>query len=364
MLYVSQKKFSKYFRQNDDMYLPLFNACEVVRITIDVPNWALGLIITNDALLLFHVKSVEKWIQILFSLGIYHDNLENNMRYLSEIISYRNRMARILTTEDVILVSDMAHGFNSRSIREQFIEAMDSIDSLIDTICRDLKIPVTKVSEECENIEIEIFTMSFDLDPDVAKLLSFVAATSNQSKISKAKREYMKSLESLIIGLSPLSKNSRHPITQETLKLVFNTSSSLLPTDRIILLSQLFDELFGYGPLGPFRVAYGDIQLNLDGTFSAGDKSLNVQFDSQEHRKEILALFKIENKDIADDGFVEYGLSNSTKFRVPASVVPEIETSLTRFEKLGIRFDYFDYLDKRLQKDSPLKLKEDFCHWL
>lgn len=167
--------------------------------------------------------------------------------------------------------------------------------------------------------------------------------------------------QQLVLFVEDLLRTSDEAVTATAIQdalcdKIFVQSNQFPPFLQLVLIQEVCDEIFGFGPLSPFIRVFPEMEMLQDGSFRAlkqvvgvkdivpVDQPLQVEFDNDLHREEVLALFKLNCRSHTEDGFVEYTQPDSWKIRIPKAIAEVIESKETRMEKAGLL---------TIQKDAP-----------
>ena len=199
-----------------------------------------------------------------------------------------------------------------------------------------------------------------------------LAVEIDRTAIKELKVPIVLYLENLVLrsGYAWTSRNKMRQLTEEAIKSALSMGKALKPLEQGILIGDVLDELFGYGPLGLFirdKTLDHPIEMNEAGVFHANAKTVEVEqfllfgqglvsaespvtldlvFDNDEHEMEILAritgpLVKSEREEHegkegkeGKEGYVDYGFRNTVMFRLPKSCNPPKSRQELLFENL------------------------------
>ena len=156
--------------------------------------------------------------------------------------------------------------------------------------------------------------------------------------IGASRRKILPSLQQ--IALRKRDKDTGVARRNDVYGTVFSAlpKESLSPFERLILAQVSFDEIFGFGPIAPYLRIFGIVEMGADYRFHADGHELDVSFDNEDHRSQILGLFKqYPIRETRANGNV--AMLNETRcgLSVPPELVQKIEDSKTLFDrKVGV----------------------------
>lgn len=266
-------------------------------------------------------------------------------------IQFVSQLAQMRDTWMVIAEARKSETETPKSL-ELLEQGVTSIDQVLNNICSELDIRITPVEAPMpENLEIasqmtkETLTCS-ELSSD--RELSDCA----KNPLIEHRDALTREKQQLVLFGENLLRTADEPMTAAALHAalldkIFVPSNQFPPYLQMVLIQEVCDEIFGFGPLSPFIRIFPEMEMLEDGSFKAlkqvvgvkdivpVDKPLHVEFDDELHREEVLALFKLNRRSNTDD-FVEYTQPETWKVRIPKGIAEVIESKQTRMEKLGL----------------------------
>lgn len=232
----------------------------------------------------------------------------------------------------------------SDSIVQRWRQGLDAVDALIKDVCTAVNEPLISSPTMLKDLagwpnlkphfpemgEFVVEQRSTEVDheiPDSCWKENF----RNEDALKQKKREFVSNIEAM---LAPPKPSLADKISRRNAELAFSDSAQCNPLEAVFLFQAIADELFGYGPIGTFIRNFKIVEMSEDGSFTVDGKVATIEFDSEQHRKEIFGLLKMVPREEVD-GNVEFQLSNGmVKLRIPSSQANLAESS-TQIERLG-----------------------------
>jgi len=150
----------------------------------------------------------------------------------------------------------------------------------------------------------------------------------NHALIRERKKEHVRILKRFISALhlsdGKFSREQGDEVRNMAMSGAYSDPAGLTKFEQGLLLEQILDEVFGFGPLTQYlrdTELANPIVMQEDGSFWADDKRLEVHFDSKEHQSEILRRLE-KMPSIQGDGFIEYAMGGKRTLRVALSKLP------------------------------------------
>ncbi len=281
-----------------------------------------------------------------------------------ELIELVNRLAAITADQK---------NTAERNLLKRLGFISDQVDSFVGNVIKFLElktVAITRMSElEEGNTHIWTEYMPVVMPNRVDRVKKLIANEWFEKTISQEiDRNAIKELKVPIVlflenlvrrsGYSWQSKEKMRELTEESIKNAVSMGSALKPIEQGILIGDVLDELFGYGPLGLFirdKTLDHPIEMTEAGVFQANATQVELQhyllfglglispddpvtldlvFDDDQHKMEILAritgpLTKTEKAD-----HVDYGFRDLVMFRLPKSCNPAKSRQAVLFENL------------------------------
>jgi antitoxin component of MazEF toxin-antitoxin module len=146
----------------------------------------------------------------------------------------------------------------------------------------------------------------------------------NFALIRERKKEHVRILKRFISALqltdSKFSREQGDEVRNMAMSGAYSDPAGLSKFEQGLLLEQILDEIFGFGPLTQLLrdTELGNpIVMQADGSFWMDDRRLDVHFDSKEHQLEILR--RLEKMPCSQgDGFIEYAMGGKKTVRIAA----------------------------------------------
>ncbi len=239
---------------------------------------------------------------------------------------------------------------------DQGLELMElaakSIDKFLNDVCSELDIRITPVEAQIPT-DMQVASQMTKEYLTCSKLSDDCELPDSVKETLNKNRDLTHEKQQLVLFADDLLRTSDEPMAATAMhtalyEKIFVPSNQFPPFLQIMLIQEVCDEIFGYGPLSPFIRVFPEMEMLQDGSFRAlkqvvgvkeivpVDKPLQVEFDNDLHREEVLALFKLNCRSVTEDGFVEYTREDTWKMRIPKGIAEVIESKQTHMEKLGL----------------------------
>ena len=147
----------------------------------------------------------------------------------------------------------------------------------------------------------------------------------NLELIKERKQENIESLRQFLSSIDILEDNDVPDekldlIKKKATEIAYGDPAPLSKYEQGILLENMLDELFGFGPLTPYikdPEVENPIEMTLDGSFYANGKRLDIRFDSIKHKLDIIARIQKMPQAGSEDIYIEYKVGDARRIRLP-----------------------------------------------
>lgn len=154
----------------------------------------------------------------------------------------------------------------------------------------------------------------------------------NLELIQERRREQVRLLQNLMVAMpgadaEPMSDEVAAQVRKMALENVYSDPAPLTKFEQGLMLEQVLDEIFGFGPLGPFLrdpVVENPIEMMPDYSWWSQGRRLPIQFDNNHHRDDVLRKLKRQRGRTTDDGMSMEYIFSGRKVRVPISDIERV----------------------------------------
>lgn len=154
----------------------------------------------------------------------------------------------------------------------------------------------------------------------------------NLELIQERRREQVRLLRNLMVAMpgadaEPMSEEVAAQVRKMALENVYSDPAPLTKFEQGLMLEQVLDEIFGFGPLGPFLrdpVVENPIEMMPDYSWWSQGQKLPMRFDNNHHRDDVLRKLKRQRGRTTDDGMSMEYVFSGRKVRVPISDIERV----------------------------------------